>query len=326
MRVFNRLVFEQVVHSGTSFFTSRRFDNIFGSKDVLAINVVADNANIRGALSVAIEHSGDGINWKQKNATPEINSVTVGTSTNTDVIYGADASFAPNLQFVRLRIDATTLQSVHVQIHVTVRDSSKPPTRLSVLISRVLRRLSPDVAKAVASLIYALKRVSPRTVAELGSLIDESWTLGPNRAKRLAHIDEHMSAQAAKELVPVIYLAEHLMPQVLPHLGALFHLPEDGAPPDGEGSRYPHIDRLLRGVKPEIATKVLGGGFGVLVNYFSTEGGHVDSPPAASEDPLENCGCTSDAPVLQPDGLQQSCGCDDSVDGDSQKQRYGEVG
>jgi len=107
-----------------------RLSDVIGSFDQLAIQAVTDNvSNSAGGdttLSVAIQHSADGIHWQTKRAIPEIRPFPL-LSVTTYVPMGYDDGTSPSLAFVRLLV---TLQDqkgggvvgAHVNVRVTCND------------------------------------------------------------------------------------------------------------------------------------------------------------------------------------------------------------
>ena len=84
---------------------------------------MTDQVTTAGTLTVRIQHSGDGLNCVNKNASAEVNGVAINPSA-TNTAYGSDAGATPSLGFVRLALTLTTSTSAHVKLWVTGRDES----------------------------------------------------------------------------------------------------------------------------------------------------------------------------------------------------------
>src|SRR5262249_51082315 len=92
--------------------------------DQLAIQVVADHvAGPTPQLTLSIEHSTDGLSWVTRSATPEINNVTLSTSSFT-VLTASDAGTKPRLALTRFKLVLTGAgapASGRVRLYVTAR-------------------------------------------------------------------------------------------------------------------------------------------------------------------------------------------------------------
>lgn len=124
MRKFNILAFDDFISgAGTTVYTRPELFEKLAEVDKLALFPVTDQVTTAGTLTVRIQHSGDGLNWVNKNATAEVNGVAINPSA-TNTAYGSDAGATPSLGFVRLALTLTTSTSAHVKLWVTGRDES----------------------------------------------------------------------------------------------------------------------------------------------------------------------------------------------------------
>src|SRR4051794_27936025 len=105
MRFFSKMVFDEVVTgAGIDVFTSSDLNEELGTYDSLAVQAVVDRASGAGQITVAIQHSGDGEIWTDKNSPPEISAAAFVAGSVTFLgLAGGDGGFFPSLQFVRLR-------------------------------------------------------------------------------------------------------------------------------------------------------------------------------------------------------------------------------
>lgn len=121
MRKLHMLVFDDFVTTGTSGVTTKpEYNDQLGSVDQLAIQLIGDQVNTTGTVTVALQHSADQQNWTQKNGTAEINAATL-TAGSTNVRFGSDAGATPSLGYVRLVITIATTTQVHIKLWVTGR-------------------------------------------------------------------------------------------------------------------------------------------------------------------------------------------------------------
>jgi hypothetical protein len=116
-------VFDEYVQGTSAVYTSVTLCEVLGRYDRLAIEALVDNVGSAATtMIVAIEHSGDGRTFVQKNVGAEIG--TAGASTTlTNVYFGADNGATPSLGFVRLRITmGGPTPQAHVRLFVSCRD------------------------------------------------------------------------------------------------------------------------------------------------------------------------------------------------------------
>jgi hypothetical protein len=124
MIVISECVFDEVIHgAATDYYTANKYNELLGRADKLTIQALVDNVETgSGTISVRIEHSGDQRNWKPKNGTDEIITVSISTSATTSTI-GSDSGSTASLPFVRLRVVLATATRAHVKLFVCGRDS-----------------------------------------------------------------------------------------------------------------------------------------------------------------------------------------------------------
>jgi hypothetical protein len=128
MRKPNILVFDDFVYgvgSGNAVYTDAKFNEMLGRLDQTAIFAVADRSSgTTPSLSVQIQHSPDGRNWINKNASAEVMAM-IPTGATTAVA-GVDPGTAPSAANVRLAVflGGTGSPSAHVKIFVCDRDQA----------------------------------------------------------------------------------------------------------------------------------------------------------------------------------------------------------
>jgi len=127
MRKMNLLAFNDFVMGTTAVYTPAELNAQLAVYDNVSFQSVSDQVSgTTPTLTVQIEHSGDNRNFHTKNATAEINGVSL-SATATTVTFGYDTSATtiPLLSNVRLKISlAGTAPVAHVKIHLTGRDQS----------------------------------------------------------------------------------------------------------------------------------------------------------------------------------------------------------
>lgn len=141
MRVFHSLVLDENLETGTvasgtastTIYTDASWNSQMGLPDKLTIFALADTVVGTGAtaptLIVQIEESPDQVHFTSKTTTPEINSTTLSTSTNTLAI-GRDPGTQPSAAFIRLRTTLAIAHTAggkgHVRLWVTGRGEQIP--------------------------------------------------------------------------------------------------------------------------------------------------------------------------------------------------------
>lgn len=126
MRVFNQLVFDGYVSGTTNVYSDEQHDALLGSVDKLCI--AGYTAQVTGTiptLTVQVEHSYDHIRWVTRNATAEINGLTLSTTGEWSVQgQDGDPATRATLGFARLRIAmGGTSPKGQVRLWVSGRDS-----------------------------------------------------------------------------------------------------------------------------------------------------------------------------------------------------------
>jgi hypothetical protein len=106
MRIFNQLVFDGYVSGTADVFTDSQYDTLLGMADQLSIG--GYSAQVQGStptLTVQVEGSFDQRRWQSRNATAEVNGVTLAAGGETN-FQGQDGNptARPTLAFARLRI------------------------------------------------------------------------------------------------------------------------------------------------------------------------------------------------------------------------------
>lgn len=130
MRILSKLVFDEQLSSSGPHYTSQELSELLGRYDQVAIQAIVDKADTSGSLTVHLQHSADGRNFADKNASAEISGVGGGPGfgtvmTNvTNICTGSDTGNIPSLGYVRLSISLVTTTAAHVKIHLTLRDQS----------------------------------------------------------------------------------------------------------------------------------------------------------------------------------------------------------
>lgn len=119
------LVFDDYISGSTPVYTGVPHMRALAGGDQIGLHAVLDNAGAACSVTVAIEHSTDGMNWSQKNTTAEISAVAVSTSSVTSVYGGETFPALQSLEFVRLQITITNGRGVHLKLYASVRDRTK---------------------------------------------------------------------------------------------------------------------------------------------------------------------------------------------------------
>ena len=113
--VFDEYVSGPNVHS----YTSDKFDDLLGKYDQLSIQLVVNDVNQAGSITLSSLHSADGIHFIPK-ATLISNAPILFGQTTT--IGAVDAGTTPSLTYVRLQIFLTTAHNAHVKAYFVARD------------------------------------------------------------------------------------------------------------------------------------------------------------------------------------------------------------
>jgi hypothetical protein len=126
MRVFNQLVFDGYVSGTGAVYTDRVHDALLGSSDQLTISGYSGQVTgTNPTVTCQVEGSFDQQRWQNRNATAEVNAVSLSTSGETN-FQGQDGAptARPTLAFARLRIvmGGGGTPSAQLRIWVTGRD------------------------------------------------------------------------------------------------------------------------------------------------------------------------------------------------------------
>jgi hypothetical protein len=122
---FHELVFDDYIPGNTPVYTGVQHMRLLGRGDQLGLHAILDEAAVACSITVAIEHSVDGINWSPKNSTAEITAVAVSTTDTTSIYGGETFPGKQSCEFVRLRLTVTNGRGVHVRVYATARDRAK---------------------------------------------------------------------------------------------------------------------------------------------------------------------------------------------------------
>ena len=124
MRSFHVLAFDDVVQGTSAVYTVPGLDSTLGSVESLSICAVASQAGgTSPTLTVQVEQGPDERRWENRNATAEINGVSLATTAeNVETANDGDPTGATRLAFARLRIQlGGTDPQAHLKIWVTGR-------------------------------------------------------------------------------------------------------------------------------------------------------------------------------------------------------------
>jgi hypothetical protein len=129
---YHALVFDGFVTPGVTTHTGIQHAGALALGDQMGLQAVVERG-AGGAFTAAIEHSGDGIAWSQKNASPEIDAAPLLVGQPT-ALYGGEAyPSAPSLEHVRIRIQVTPPRAggrphvvpTRVRLHAVLRERGK---------------------------------------------------------------------------------------------------------------------------------------------------------------------------------------------------------
>lgn len=96
------LVFDETVGTG-NVYSEPRFNTLLAAGDKYALHVVASATTSAGSVTVQLEHSSDERNWSSKNATAEVNAVSLSTTAQTSTL-GQDTGSVVGMANGRLRV------------------------------------------------------------------------------------------------------------------------------------------------------------------------------------------------------------------------------
>ncbi len=124
-RRFCELVYDDFIFGTTAVFTADRFNELLGSANRLAIQVVADKATgTSPTFSLLVFHGADGRNFASiLGAGAEIPATALNLTAVT-LLNGA-ADYSSMLRYVRLRLTlGGTNPGAHVKVYATGRDKA----------------------------------------------------------------------------------------------------------------------------------------------------------------------------------------------------------
>lgn len=124
MRSFHLLVFDDVVAGTTATYTPPELDALLGSVDSLSFCVSASQvAGTSPTLTVQVEQGPDRIRWEDRNATAEVNGVSLSASAdNVESANDGNPAGATRLGYARLRIQlGGTSPEAQIKVWVTGR-------------------------------------------------------------------------------------------------------------------------------------------------------------------------------------------------------------
>jgi len=131
MRRFNECVFDDMVYGSAVVYTGDQYAVLLGSTDQRTLHVLASEPAASGiTMTVQIEQSPDGIHWKAKNATAEINAAPLTFGAITSRV-GTDNSAVAGDGLARLAISLSGPggPSAALRVYVTGRDRVKRRVR-----------------------------------------------------------------------------------------------------------------------------------------------------------------------------------------------------
>ena len=122
MRSYHALVFDEVIEGTTAVTSDPAYNAQLAMTEKIELFAVADTVSgTTPTLTVQINESPDGVHWRNKNTTAEINAVSLSTSANT-LSVGLDSG--TNLGSGLNRLSVTlggTSPKAHIRIWATGR-------------------------------------------------------------------------------------------------------------------------------------------------------------------------------------------------------------
>ena len=126
------LVYDGFVTPGVAAYTGVQHADALALGDQVGLQAIVDRG-AGGSFTAAIEHSGDGIAWTQKNPTPEIDAAPIFAGKPTSLYGGEVYPTRQSLAYVRIRIEVTPpspggrtrVAPTRVRLHAVVRDRGK---------------------------------------------------------------------------------------------------------------------------------------------------------------------------------------------------------
>ena len=122
--VFHAVVFDEFMLGNAVYYTSEHFNHSLGQQGKLAIHCIVNNQNNSGAITVQIQHSGDGRNWLPKySGNGEISAPSnVAAAPSVASLVGFDQGATPSLALLRLAITLVApCTAANVRISATGR-------------------------------------------------------------------------------------------------------------------------------------------------------------------------------------------------------------
>lgn len=191
-------------------YTSLEHNDFLASASLLVFQLTADVLVTRNdvPLSVTIEHSADGVNWKSKNPAPEI-SATVPATARAITFYGGERWPAvPGQRFVRLCLNAGGSVgefAMNVVIHALGRSRitrARPaPTQSSLPGDATLFGMRREAVSDIESVLHAagemphedraqflMRRLSAETHREISAFQARLLALEPASKRSLLHV------------------------------------------------------------------------------------------------------------------------------------------
>jgi hypothetical protein len=187
-------------------YTSLEHTELLSSADQIGLQAVVGlvSGKAEVPLSITVEHSGNGYDWKPKNAAPEISGAIPSTATTSTLVGGERWPVRPSLRFVRLRIDAGDSANpfaLALKVYVSAR-------------SRMIRlpRHEPEPPPLPrrfprAALLFGVR---DETLRELHELVQASQHI--EGAARYDQVMSGMSARARHEIARLVVRLRGLDP------------------------------------------------------------------------------------------------------------------
>lgn len=122
MRTYHTLVFDEMIEGTAPVYSDPSYNGLLASTEKVELAAVVDTVSgTSPTLTVRIHEGPDGIHWRNKNATAEINGVSI-TAVPVPLTVGLDAG--ANLGSGQARLEVTlggTNPKAHVRIWATGR-------------------------------------------------------------------------------------------------------------------------------------------------------------------------------------------------------------
>jgi len=179
-------------------YTSLEHTEVLTSADQIGMQVVVDviSASLDVPLTVTVEHSGNGYDWKPKSATPEISKSIPSAAKTITLVGGERRPVRPSQRFVRLRIDAGDSANpfaITLKLYVSARGREERPPLPDPNSIRLPEHLTRT------ALLFGVRDDTLREIQDL--------VLGSQHLDGAARYDEvirGMSAQAKREVSQLV--------------------------------------------------------------------------------------------------------------------------